>query len=105
MEWLVTELLLEKYWRLDDRLKLFERLTGIKIKAAVAGLPGKNLFEAYSELRKKRDGLAHGLPAAAYAVDAKDICTAVDEAAHSFRTFAHLHHMYYAVDSPAMPTK
>src|SRR4030095_4943399 len=102
---LLIELLLEKYWRVDDRLKLFERLTGVKIKTAVAELPGKHVFNAYDDLRKKRDGLAHGLPAAALVVDTEEIRRAVDEAANSFRTFAHLHHTYCAVDSLGMPSK
>ncbi len=101
--WLIIDLLLEKYWRVDERLKLFERLTGTSMKKAVDGSAGKNLFDAYSNLRKKRDGLAHGLPAASYAVSAQDIQIAVDEAANSFSTFARLHHTFCAIDSPPLP--
>ncbi len=103
LHWVVIDLLLEKYWRVDDRLKLFERLTGTSIKTALAELPGKNVFDAYSKLRKKRDGLAHGLPAATFAVTPEDIRSAVDEAANSFATFAHLHHVFCAIDAPTLP--
>lgn len=102
VDWTIIDILLEKYWRVDDRLKLFERLTGISIKIAVAAMPGKNVFDAYSNLRKKRDGLAHGLPAATYAVSPEDVRIAVDESANSFSTFAHLHHVFCAVDSPPL---
>lgn len=103
VNWVVIDLLLEKYWRVDERLKLFDRLTGASIKKAVAALPGKDIFEAYSSLRRKRDGLAHGLPAATYAVTSADVRTAVDEAANSFSTFAHLHHVFCAIDAPPLP--
>jgi hypothetical protein len=103
VNWVVIDLLLEKYWRVDERLKLFDRITGTSIKSVVAALPGKNVFDAYSTLRKKRDGLAHGLPAAAYAVTSADVRTAVDEAANPFSTFAHLHHAFCAVDAPPLP--
>lgn len=103
VDWVVIDLLLEKYWRVGERLKLFERLTGTTIKQAVAALPGKNIFDAYSTLRNQRDGLAHGLPAATYAVASADVQTAVNEAANSFSTFAHLHHVFCAVDAPPLP--
>jgi hypothetical protein len=103
VNWVVIELLLEKYWRVDERLKLFDRLTGTSIKEAVATLSGRNIFDAYSTLRRKRDGLAHGLPAATYAVSLAEVRTAVDEAANSFSTFAHLHHVFCAVDAPPLP--
>jgi hypothetical protein len=103
VNWVVIGLLLEKYWRVDERLKLFDRLTGTSIKEAVAGLSGRNIFDAYSSLRRKRDELAHGLPAATYAVSLADVRTAVDEAANSFSTFAHLHHVFCAVDAPPLP--
>lgn len=103
VDWVVIDLLLEKYWRVDERLKLFERLTGTSINTAVAALAGKNVFDAYSSLRKKRDGLAHGLPAATFAVSSQDIRTAVDEAANSFSTFAHLHQVFCSADAPPLP--
>lgn len=103
VDWVVIDLLLEKYWRVNERLELFDRLTGTNIKKAVAALPGENILDAYSTLRRKRDGLAHGLPAATYAVTSADVRTAVDEAANSFSTFAHLHHVFCAVDSAPLP--
>ncbi len=103
VEWAIIDLLLEKYWRVDERMKLFERLTGTSIKAAVATLPGKKVFDTYADLRKKRDGLAHGLPAATFAVSGADIRMAVDETANAFPTFAYLHHVFCAVDCPPIP--
>src|ERR1043166_733835 len=103
--WLLIDLLLEKYWRVDERLKLFERLTGTSVKAALSDTSGKKIFEAYSNLRQKRDGLAHGLPAEPYVIKSQDIRLAVDEAANSFSAFAHLHHAYCAADSPPMPER
>lgn len=100
---LIIVLLLDKYSRVDERLKLFERLTGKSIKAELASLPGKHVFEAYSDLREKRNGLAHGLPAATYVVKEKDVRCAADEAANSFPTFAHLHHIFCSKDAPPLP--
>ena len=105
LEWLIMELLLEKYSRVDERLKLFGRLTGTSIRDALNGLSGQSVFDAYEALRKKRNGLAHGLPAAHYAIKSNDIQMAVDEAANSFATFANLYHRFCAVDSPPLPAE
>ncbi len=61
IHWSVIDLLLESYWRVDDRLKLFERLTGSKARDALAGKPVASVFNAYDCLHHKRNDLAHGI--------------------------------------------
>jgi len=99
----VMELLLEKYEKVHERLKLFERLTGIKIKEALADLPVASVLTTYNSLSQKRNGIAHGLPGATYAITKDDIEAAVNGAADSFSCFAYLHHNFCAVDSPPLP--
>lgn len=103
LEWVITDLLLDKYSRAEERMKLFERLTGITIQEAVNSMQGKHVFDSYFTLRNKRHGLAHGLPAAHYAVKKEDVQKAVIEAVNSFPVFANLYHRFCAVNSPALP--
>ena len=103
LDWVIIDLLLEKYSRAEERMKLFERLTGTSIQDALRNIPEKHVFDSYFALRKKRNGLAHGLPAAHYAVKKEDIEKAVNEAANSFPVFAHLYHRFCATDSPPLP--
>jgi hypothetical protein len=97
------DLLLEKYSRVEERMKLMARLTGMTIQSALSEVPTQHIFDAYFGLREKRNGLAHGLPAAHYAVKKEDIETAVNEAANSFPVIAHLYHRFCAADSPPLP--
>jgi hypothetical protein len=99
----VTELLLEGYEKVQERLKLFERLTGIQLRKALHGRPFASVFETYESLKKKRNGIAHGNPGATYAITNDDIKKAVNAAADSFPLFAHLHHNFCAEDSPPLP--
>ncbi len=103
IQWLVTNLLLEKCERVDERLKLFERLTGIGVKEALAGHSGAEIFDAYSVLRYKRNRLAHGNPAAPHEITQSDIKAAVNGAADSFSCFAFLHHKFCSIDGPPLP--
>jgi len=103
IQWPVMELLLEGYEKVHERLKLFERLTGIKLRDALAGLPVASVFTTYDSLTKKRNGIAHGLPGATYAITKDDIKAAVNAAADSFSCFAYLHHNFCAIDSPQLP--
>ena len=103
IEWTVMELLLEKYDKVHERLKLFERLTGVKVRDALVGLPVESVFKTYDLLSKKRNGIAHGLPGATYGITKEDIKAAVNGAADSFSCFAYLHHNFCAVDSPPLP--
>jgi hypothetical protein len=104
IQWPVMELLLEGYEKVHERLKLFERLTGIKLREALAGQPVASVFTTYDSLTRKRNGIAHGLPGATYAVTKDDIKAAVNAAADSFSCFAYLHHNFCAVDSPPLPS-
>ena len=97
------KLLLEGYDKVHERLKLFERLTGVKIREALAGQPVASVFTTYDSLSKKRNGIAHGLPGATYAITKDDIKVAVNGAADSFSCFAYLHHNFCAIDSPSLP--
>ena len=97
------KLLLEGYEKVHERLKLFERLTGIKIKKALDGQPAASVLTIYESLAVKRNGIAHGLPGATYAISKDDIKAAVNAAADSFSCFAYLHHNFCAVDSPPLP--
>jgi hypothetical protein len=103
IEWPVMELLLEGYERVHERLKLFERLTGVKVREALIGQPVASVFTTYDSLNRKRNGIAHGLPGATYAITKEDIKAAVNAAADSFSCFAFLHHNYCAIDSPPLP--
>ena len=103
IEWTVMELLLEGYDKVHERLKLFERLTGVKMREALVGQPVASVFTTYDSLSKKRNGIAHGLPGATYAITKDDIKAAVNGAADSFSCFAYLHHNFCAVDSPPLP--
>jgi predicted RNA-binding Zn-ribbon protein involved in translation (DUF1610 family) len=103
IQWPVMKLLLEDYEKVHERLSLFERLAGITIKKALAGQPVASVFTTYALLAKKRNGIAHGLPAATYAITKDDIKAAVNAAADSFSCFAFLHHNYCAIDSPPLP--
>ena len=103
IEWTVMELLLEGYDKVHERLKLFERLTGVKVRDALVGLPVESVFKTYDVLSKKRNGIAHGLPGATYAITSDDIKAAVNGAADSFSCFAYLHHNFCAADSPPLP--
>jgi predicted RNA-binding Zn-ribbon protein involved in translation (DUF1610 family) len=103
IEWPVMELLLERYEKVRERLKLFERLTGVKMKEALAGQSAASVFTIYESLTKKRNGIAHGLPGATYAITKDDIKAAVNAAADSFSCFGFLHHNYCAIDSPPLP--
>ena len=100
----ITTLLLDKYWKVHDRLKLFERLTGTSIRAALGTLPGRHVFAAYDSLQKNRNKLAHGEPWAHLVIKDDAIRKAVNEAANSFPAFAHLYHRFCAADSPPLPT-
>ena len=104
IEWTVMELLLEKYEKVHERLKLFERLTGIKIREALVGLPVASVFTTYDLLARKRNGIAHGIPGATYSITDDDIKAAVNGAADSFSCFAYLHNNYCAIDSPPLPS-
>jgi hypothetical protein len=103
IQWPVMKLLLEGYEKVHERLKLFERLTGVKVREALAGQPVASVFTTYDSLAKKRNGIAHGLPWATYAITKDDIKAAVNAAADSFSCFAYLHHHFCAVDSPPLP--
>jgi hypothetical protein len=103
MEWTVIELLLESHESARERMKLFERLTGVKIREAVSSLPVTSVFATYDSLTRKRNGIAHGHPGATYAITEEDIKAAVTAAANSFSCFAYLHHHFCAVDSPPLP--
>lgn len=103
IEWTVMKLLLEKYDKVHERIKLFERLTGVKVRDALVGLPVESVFKTYEVLSKKRNGIAHGLPSATYAIAPNDIKVAVNGAADSFSCFAYLHHNFCAIDSPPLP--
>jgi predicted RNA-binding Zn-ribbon protein involved in translation (DUF1610 family) len=103
IEWPVMELLLEGYEKVHERLKLFERLTGIKVRDALVGQPAASVFTIYDSLNKKRNGIAHGLPGATYSITEDDIKAAVNAAADSFPCFAFLQHKYCAIDSPQLP--
>jgi predicted RNA-binding Zn-ribbon protein involved in translation (DUF1610 family) len=103
IQWPVMKLLLEGYEKVHERLKLFERLTGVKVREGLAGQPVANVFTTYDSLTKKRNGIAHGHPGAMYAITKDDIKAAVNAAADSFSCFAYLHHNFCAVDSPALP--
>lgn len=103
IEWPVTELLLEGYDKVHERLKLFERLTGIQLREALIKLPVASVFTTYDSLHKKRNGIAHGHPGATYAITKDDIKAAVNAAADSFSCFAYLHHNFCAEDSPPLP--
>ncbi len=103
IEWTIMELLLEKYEKVQDRLKLFEQLTGIKVREALADLPVASVFTTYDSLSRKRNGIAHGNPGATYSVTQDDIKAAVNGAADSFSCFAYLHNKFCAVDSPPLP--
>jgi len=103
IQWPVMKLLLEGYEKVHERLKLFERLTGIKIKKALDGQPAASVLTIYESLAVKRNGIAHGLPGATYAISKDDIKAAVNAAADSFSCFAYLHHNFCAVDSPPLP--
>src|ERR1039457_2409058 len=50
IEWPVMELLLEGYEKVHERLKLFERLTGVKVREALVGLPVASVFTTYDLL-------------------------------------------------------
>lgn len=104
IQWPVMKLLLEGYEKVHERLKLFERLTGTKVRDAVSGLPVASVFATYDSLAKKRNGIAHGHPGATYAITKDDVKAAVNAAADSFSCFAYLHHNFCAVDSPPMPS-
>jgi hypothetical protein len=103
IEWTVMQLLLDGYEKVHERFKLFERLTGIKIKEALAGLPVASVFTTYDSLSKKRNKIAHGVPGATYSITQDDIKAAVNGAADSFSCFAYLYHNFCAVDSPPLP--
>ena len=102
IQWPVIKLKLERYERVHERLKLFERSTGVKMDEALAGRAEANVFTIYDSLRKKRNTIAHGLVAAMYAITQDDIKAAVNAAADSFSCFAFLHHNFCAVDSPPL---
>jgi hypothetical protein len=104
IQWPVMKLLIEGYEKVHERLKLFERLTGIKVRDALVGLPVASVFTIYDSLSKKRNWMAHGLPGATYAVTKDDIKAAVNAAADSFSCFAYLHHNFCAADSPPLPS-
>jgi hypothetical protein len=55
------------------------------------------------EIEAANPKAGEALPAATYAVTSADVRTAVNEAANSFSTFAHLHHAFCAVDAPPLP--
>lgn len=103
IQWPVMQLLLEGYEKVHERLKLFERLTGVKVREALAGQPVASVFTTYDSLTKKRNGIAHGHPGATYAITKGDIKAAVNAAADSFSCFAYLHNNFCAVDSPPLP--
>jgi hypothetical protein len=103
IEWPVMELLLDGYETVRYRLKLFERLTGVKLTDALNKQPFASVFTTYYSLNKKRNRIAHGLPGATYEITKDDIKAAVNAAADSFSCFAFLHHNYCAIDSPPLP--
>jgi hypothetical protein len=103
IDWSVMKLLLEANQNAHERLKLFEQLTGVKPREALAGQPAESVLQTYESLRKKRNWIAHGVPGAIYGISKEDIKAAVNSAADSFSCFAFLHHKYCAVDSPPMP--
>jgi len=101
--WPVMKLLLEGYEKVHERLKLFERLTGVKVRDALAGQDIANVLATYDVLAKKRNAIAHGQPGATYRITQDDIKAAVNAAAKSFSCFAFLHHNFCASDSPPLP--
>ena len=103
LDWAVIDLLLDGYEKVHERMRLFERLTGVKMKDAVGSLPVASVFETYATHAGKRNGIAHGHPGATFAITKENIRSAVTAAANSFSCFAYLHHRYCAVDSPPMP--
>lgn len=99
----MLRLLLEKHDRVDDRMKLFEKLCGVKFRDALEKPLFVEVFRIYDVLRKKRNLLAHGKRGARHFVSADDIKSAVNAAARSFACFAHLHHKFCSIDAPKMP--
>jgi hypothetical protein len=84
-------------------LKVFKRLTGPKGHEAIAHESFRDIYAAYGNLKEKRNWLAHGNPAATYAIHDADIFRAVNAAAAMFPCFAHLHHTLCLIDGPTMP--
>lgn len=99
----VITLLLKGYWKVNQRLHLFESLTGAKVRDAVKDTCGNEIFSLYEHLNGKRNGLAHGATGAHFAIESEDIRDAVNGAANSFSMFADLFHRFCAVDSPPLP--
>jgi hypothetical protein len=101
--WQISDLLLDKYRGVDQRNTLFEQLTGKTLNDALNEISADSLIGIYSELRKKRNALAHGELAGIVSITPDDIRNAVDRAAESFAQFAHLHDNFCSVDGPPLP--
>ena len=103
IDWQIIDFLLDRYWKFDQRVRLFRQLIDLPAEKVFTDTETKSIFDSYGVLRQKRNMLAHSLPGSSYCIERSEIRQAVQLAAESFSAFALLHHQYCSLDSPGLP--